>query len=54
MPTEPRKVINLRLSESGIAKLDEVRGSWSRSEYIRQAIKYAIEENKRGPQKDDW
>lgn len=46
--------IALRLSSAGLALIDDKRGAWTRSEYVRRAVMLAIKENLRGPTlKDD-
>jgi len=37
------------LSQQGAAVLDEKRGTWSRSEYIRQALNKAVTSGLQGP-----
>jgi metal-responsive CopG/Arc/MetJ family transcriptional regulator len=47
-------MLHIRLAESGLTKIDEVRGEWSRSEYVRQALRYAIKNDMKGPRKVTW
>lgn len=49
-----KQQLHLRLAQSGLEKLDEMRGEWSRNEYIRQALRLAIQQNMRGPEKVTW
>ena len=51
---EPRKTVPVRFTPPGVAKLDEMRGSWSRSEYIRQAVALAAKQGMKGPEKVKW
>jgi hypothetical protein len=50
IPNKPRHVIyTVRLTSEGLAALDERRGGWTRSEYVRRALALAIKANLRGP-----
>lgn len=42
-------MVPLRLTKPGAKKLDELRGGWTRSEYIRRAISFAAKAGLRGP-----
>ena len=48
------ETIHVRLSDSGLAALDEFRGSWTRSHYIRQALAYAVKNGMKGPEEVEW
>jgi metal-responsive CopG/Arc/MetJ family transcriptional regulator len=37
------ETLAVRLTEAGLAKIDEARGSWSRSEFIRRAVAHYIQ-----------
>lgn len=43
-------MMHIRLSKSGLRKIDEKRRSWSRSEYIRQALALAMKNGLEGPE----
>lgn len=48
--TTPRdQQMNLRLTADGLAKIDEMRGGWTRAEYVRRAVAYAVKQGKKGP-----
>lgn len=58
MTTEPKRrteTIHVRLTPEGVAKLDELRRTESRSAYIRRLLKVGIVQEIRGPAeiKDD-
>lgn len=42
-------MFSLRLSPQGVERVDELRGSWSRSEYMRRAIAAAVKNGMAGP-----
>ena len=49
--SQPRDTtVAVRFTENGVAKVDEMRGAWSRSEYIRQAVAFAVKHGKVGPE----
>lgn len=48
------KVVQVRFTEEGVATLDKIRGSWTRSEYIRRALAYAAKNGMRGPEEQQW
>lgn len=53
--SQPRaEMIAFRIGESGLAKVDEHRGAWSRSEFIRQALAYAVKKGLKGPEPTQW
>ena len=43
--------MTFRISEEGLKKIDELRGQWSRSEYVRQALHQAVLSKITGPEK---
>ena len=43
------KTVPVRFTEPAVDKIDEHRGSWTKSEYIRRATERAIKEGLRGP-----
>lgn len=43
----------VRITDSGAKAVDSMRGDWSRSEYVRQALARAIKAGLRGPQGTD-
>jgi hypothetical protein len=45
--------ITLRLAAAGLAAIDSLRGGWSRSEYVRQALAAAVKAGMRGPKRVD-
>jgi Arc/MetJ-type ribon-helix-helix transcriptional regulator len=49
-----RENVTVRLTPKGIERLDSLRGAWSRSEYIRQAIAHAAKNNMKGPEEVQW
>lgn len=49
-----RQMMHVRLSKSGLHKIDEKRGSWSRSEYLRQALALAMKQGLKGPEPIEW
>jgi Arc/MetJ-type ribon-helix-helix transcriptional regulator len=56
MPETPKKrteTIHVRLTEEGVAKLDELRRTESRSAYIRRLLKVGIAQEIRGPKEAD-
>lgn len=52
--TSERQMVHIRLAKRGLDRIDEMRGSWSRSEYIRQALAYAMKHNLKGPEEVTW
>ena len=48
------KIVGIRFAPGGLDKVDELRGAWSRSEYIRAAVAYAVRNGLRGPEKVKW
>ncbi len=48
-PAKRTETIHVRLTEAGVAKLDELRGHESRSAYIRRLLKVGITQEIRGP-----
>lgn len=45
-----RKVmVPVRFTRAGVRNLDRVRGDWSRSKYIREALSFAVKGGLRGP-----
>lgn len=53
MATE-RQMLHVRLAKTGLDKIDEARGTWSRSEYIRRALAKALREGLKGPEEVSW
>ena len=56
MTTEPKRrteTIHVRLTPEGVAKLDELRRTESRSAYIRRLLKVGITQEIRGPKEAD-
>jgi hypothetical protein len=51
---EPRKPVVVRFSAAGVDKVDELRGAWTRSEYIRRAVAYAAKNGMKGPREVNW
>lgn len=41
--------LGARITTAGMEKIDELRGSWSRSEWVRQALRRAAEAKMSGP-----
>lgn len=56
MPSDnaKRHVMPFRIAQPGLDAIDEARGAWSRSEYIRRAVAKAIREGMKGPREPDW
>lgn len=48
------ETIHVRLTAEALDRIDVLRGSWSRSEYIRQALALAVKQNKQGPEPVKW
>ena len=46
--------VNMRLTAEGLTKIDQLRGGWSRSEYVRRAIALAAKEGLEGPKDEQW
>lgn len=44
----------VRFTKAGVDKIDEMRGAWTRSEYIRRAVARAAKEGLKGPEQVDW
>ena len=53
MATE-RETIHVRLSEEGLSAIEKHRGAWTRSRYIREALKYAMKNGMKGPEEVEW
>lgn len=43
----------VRMTEAGAELIDERKGTWSRSEWVRQAIALAVKQGLRGPGGED-
>lgn len=43
------QTVRVRTTDAGVQAIDDRRGSWSRSEYVRQALTMAMKANLRGP-----
>jgi hypothetical protein len=55
--TTRTSTVPVRFTEEGVARIDEMRGSWTRSEYVRRAVAQAVKQNKRGPDEpahEEW
>lgn len=50
---EKSTVVGVRISSEGLAYIDRKRGSWSRPEYIRQALARASKTDLEGPKKEE-
>lgn len=48
------KIVNVRFTDAGIESLDKFRGTWTRSEYIRRALAYAVKNGMTGPEEPQW
>lgn len=42
-------VLQVRITSDGLAAIDERRGQWSRSEFVREALKLAMRKGLNGP-----
>jgi hypothetical protein len=51
--TERTHPVITRVKPAGLAKINELRGEWSISEYVRQALGLAVKQGLRGPRKVD-
>lgn len=48
------ETIHVRIGESGLNALDKARGAWTRSEFIRRSVRYAVQNGMKGPEQVDW
>lgn len=42
-------MLNVRVSVAGVRKIDELRGAWTRSEYVRHVLIEAMKAEVKGP-----
>lgn len=43
------QVLQVRISDEGLAAIDQARGSWTRSEFVRASLSESVKRGLRGP-----